>query len=300
MWKSPINANGKLFRRDQCENEPGSRVSLFDRGFLYGDSLYEVWRTYGGKVYGLEDHLDRLEKSAKLMRMQITQPRDIYRKEILRTLEEFKKVFPDEEAYIRLVVTRGEGKIGFGLNCIESPSQYFIITQPLQEPTPVQLRRGLYLRIVSRLRNDVRALNPAMKTGNYLNSLLAYLEAMPSFDDALMCNAEGHLTEGTTFNIGYIRRGILATPPLDVGILEGITRKKIITLARDLGIQVREVRFPAERLYEANEVFALSTLKEIFPITRINDQVIGDGKPGPITTRLRDAFQKAARKEVEL
>ena len=124
------------------------------------------------------------------------------------------------------------------------------------------------------MRNDPRALDPAMKSGNYLNSLLAYLEAAEAgFDDALLCNAEGNLTEGTTFNIFYVRRGIVATPPLDIGILDGITRRHVIELAAKLGIPVREVRFPHERLYEADEVFMTSSIKEVFRVARVDSKI---------------------------
>jgi branched-chain amino acid aminotransferase len=129
-----------------------------------------------------------------------------------------------------------------------------------------------------------------------LNSLLAFLEAADEnagYDDALLCNAEGHLTEGTTFNIFYVGRGIVCTPPLDIGILDGITRRKTIEVARDLGFEVREVRFPKERLYEADEVFMTSTIKEVFPVTRVDRKVIADGKPGPITVQLAEAFRRS-------
>jgi branched-chain amino acid aminotransferase len=191
------------------------------------------------------------------------------------------------------------GRIGFGLNCIETPTQFVVIVQPLDEPSEAQVRKGYKLQVSTRLRNDPRALDPAMKSGNYLNSLLSYLDAAAlDFDDALLCNQDGHLTEGTTFNVGYIRRGILATPPLDIGILDGITRRTLLGLAEDLGIPVREVRFPRERLYEADEVFLCSTIKEIFPVTQVDEKRIGRGKPGELTLKLRKAFRESALKRI--
>lgn len=298
MRSAIINLNGELIQPADVAKK--ARVSIFDRSYMYGDSLYEVARTYGGKLFRLRDHLERLESSAKLCRMVLGQPLSQYETECERTLQAFYAQGGSGEAYCRIIVSRGEGRIGFGLNCLTTPTLYTVIVQPLDEPTSEQLRKGYSMKISTRLRNDRRALDPAMKSGNYLNSLLAYLEAAAEdHDDALLCDHEGFLTEGTTFNLFYVRRGIVATPPLDVGILDGITRRILIQAARELGIEVREVRFPRERLYEADEVFLSSTIKEAFPITRVDGNVIGDGKPGPITMKLRKAFgQVVAREKV--
>jgi branched-chain amino acid aminotransferase len=202
------------------------------------------------------------------------------------------------EAYVRLIVSRGIGKIGFGKNCVLSPTQYVLIVQPLEPPTDAQFQAGLKMQISKRLRNDPRALDPAMKSGNYLNSLLAFLSgAEDGFDDALMCNSDGFLTEGTTFNLFYVKRGVLVTPPLEIGILDGITRRKVLQIAARLGIDARETRFPRERLYEADEVFLTSTIKEVFPITQVDDRKIGKG-PGPLTRRLREEFGKLVAQEM--
>ena len=148
-----------------------------------------------------------------------------------------------------------------------------------------------------------------MKSGNYLNSLLAYLESVeehrsgneewPQYskvpgtaDDALMCNFDAHITEGTTFNIFYVKNGIVVTPPLDIGILDGITRAEIIKICQKLEIECREVRFPKERLYEADEVFISSSIKEVFPVSRVDDHTIHGGRPGPVTKKLAEAFKK--------
>jgi branched-chain amino acid aminotransferase len=208
-----------------------------------------------------------------------------------------------EEAYCRIVVSRGVGKIGFGLSCLLTPTQYTIIVQPLSNFMggigPEKFEKGANLKIAERLRNDPRALDPAMKSGNYLNSLLAYLEVTAEdYDDALLVNHEGFLTEGTTFNFFYVRNGRLATPPLEIGILDGITRRFVIEIAREAGIPVREVRFPRERLYEADEAFISSSIKEVFPITRVDGRKIGSGKAGPITRKLAEAFKARVRREL--
>jgi branched-chain amino acid aminotransferase len=292
MRNAVVNVNGRIMKPGEAQ------VDVFDRGYLYGDSLYEVARTYDdGRVYlHLDAHLARLENSARLARMVLAQPLEQYRDEMYKTLDAFHRLPGQEktEAYGRIIVSRGNGRIGFSHSCLESSTLFTVIVQPLEPPGPEQYARGARLGIVERLRNDRRALDPAMKSGNYLNSLLAYLEAEAGdFDDALMANADGHLTEGTTFNFFYARGGILATPPLDIGILDGITRRCVIELAREAGLVVREVRFPRERLYEADEAFITSTIKEVYPITSVDGRAIGDGKPGPLTRRLGELFRKA-------
>ena len=296
MQKALVNVNGEICEPSQA------KAAVFDRGFLYGDSLYEVVRTYGGRPAFVKEHLERLERSAELCHMKLSQPLELYAREMGKTIDAFRKLSGEgsSEVYCRLIVTRGVGRIGFGLPCVETPSQYFVIAQRLDPPTAEQFAQGFHYQIApGRLRNHPRALDPAMKSGNYLNSLLAYLEAAAEphgFDDALLCNADGHLTEGTTFNLFYARRGIVATPPLDIGILDGITRRETIKLAEGLGIEVREIRFPKDRLYEADEVFMTSTIKEVFPVTRLDGRKIAGGKPGPITRKLAKAFTERALK----
>ncbi|MBC7690757.1 MAG: aminotransferase class IV family protein [Methylotenera sp.] len=285
-----VNVNGDIHSADKAT------VSVFDRGYLYGDSLYEVARSYDGIFLHLDDHLYRMEKSAELCHMVLGQPTELYHSEIYRTFAEFRKLpgHAKTEAYCRILVTRGVGKIGFGLNCILTPTQYVIIVQPVEPPSEEQFNHGMNLQISKRLRNDARALDPAMKSGNYLNSLLAYLEAnAQDCDDAVMCNSDGHITEGTTFNIFYIRNNILATPPLDIGILDGITRRQVIRIAGEMGLPVREVRFPRERMDEADEVFMTGSVKEVFPITRIDGKPVGSGKPGKLTREIAKRYRQS-------
>ena len=302
MQNAIVNLNGELLAAEDA------LVSVYDRGFLYGDSLYEVMRTYQGIFFGIEEHLNRLENSAKLARMTLSQSSAELKKEILKTAVEFKRRNdirgpPAVDLYCRLIVTRGVGVIGFGLNCIKTPSQFALLVQPVDAPSEASFNQGLHLGIAERLRNDRRALDPAMKSGNYLNSLLAYLEIttpsggrekgpMPPVQDALLCNSEGHITEGTTFNIFYVKVKILVTPPLDIGILAGITRDFVLDDARQAGLEVRETRFPPERLMEADEIFITSSIREVFPVTRINEKLVGGGVPGPITVLLRNLFRK--------
>ncbi len=299
MQNAIINTDGQISPAQKA------KVSVWDRSYLYGDSLYEVARTYQGSLFKLNEHLERLIRSAELCKMDVPAFKErlpSLKEQMLRTLEAYKASIPPSgtpsEAYLRVIVSRGRGRIGFGNECIEAPFSYCIIAQKLEEPSLAQIQEGLKLFIADRIRNHPRALDPAMKSGNYLNSVLAFLEAREAgFDDALMLNHQGHLTEGTTFNIFYIRRGIVVTPPLDIGILDGITRRITLELCRHLGLETREVRFPEERLLESDEAFITSTIKEVLPITQVGSTRIGAGTPGPFTLRLRKEFRRFALHE---
>lgn len=289
MQNAVVNVNGQIMSPQQA------KVSVFDRSYLYGDSLYEVVRTRNGVIVHMNEHLHRLEESAKLCRMVLGQTPEKFAAEIHRTFAAFRALpgMATQDAYCRLVVSRGEGKIGFGLKQLTTSTLFSIIVQPLELPTPQQLQTGVKLKIVDRLRNHPQALDPAMKSGNYLNSLLAYLEGTPEgFDDALMLNQDGHVTEGTVFNVGYFKRGIFVTPPLDIGILDGITRRELLIVCKNMGIETREIRFPRERLYEADEVCWISTTKEVFPVVQVDQYKIASGKPGKLTLQVRAAYQK--------
>ena len=292
-----INLNGEIL------DPADAKVSVFDRSFLYGDSLYEVVRTYRGKPFRLKEHLVRMEKSAKLCQMRFSQTSAEYEREILRSIEAYRAQpgKQDEDVYARIVVSRGSGKIGFGLGNLETPTLYAIIIEPISMFPNKPFEKGTQLQISERIRNHPKALDPAMKSGNYLNSFLAYLTAAEAgYDDALMVDQQGFMTEGTTFNLFYVNRGIVATAPLDVGILDGVTRRAILNLCIEQGLPCREVRFPKEYLYEADEVFVSSSLKEVLPVLALDGKKIGNGKAGPVTRKLRDAFDDLVRRELSL
>jgi branched-chain amino acid aminotransferase len=292
-----INLNGEFL------DPADAKVSVFDRSFLYGDSLYEVVRTYQGKPFRLKEHLVRMEKSAKLCQMRFSQNSAEYEREMLRSIEAYRAQpgKQDEDVYVRIVVSRGSGKIGFGLGNLETPTLYAIIVEPISMFPNKPFEKGTKLQISERIRNHPKALDPAMKSGNYLNSLLAYLSAAEAgYDDALMVDQQGFMTEGTTFNLFYVNRGIVATAPLDVGILDGVTRRAILNLCIEQGLPCREVRFPKEYLYEADEVFVSSSLKEVLPVLDLDGKKIGNGKAGPVTRKLRNAFDDLVRRELSL
>jgi len=292
-----INLNGRIIPLDEAN------VSVFDRSFLYGDSLYEVVRTYSGKPFRLREHLERMEVSATLCSFTFSQSIDEYHREILRSIDAYRSQpgRESEDVYVRIVVSRGSGKIGFGLKNLETPTLYVIIVEPISLFPNKPFEQGTRLQISDRIRNSPKALDPAMKSGNYLNSLLAYLSASEAgFDDALMVDHQGFLTEGTTYNLFYVNRGIVATSPLDVGILDGITRRAVINLCVELGIPCREVRYTPEYLLNADEVFVTSSLKEVLPVLEIGKKKINGGKAGPISKRLAQAFTELVNRELQL
>ena len=291
MTRGLVNINGEIL------DAQNAKISVFDRGFLYGDSLYEVFRTYQGKPFLMDEHLNRLTTSARLCLMQLHKTKKQIETEVVKTLSAFKSKFT-EDAYCRVIVTRGQGKIGFGLDCIDSHTGIVIIAQPVREYSEQEVRKGMTVHIPRRFRNHPNALDPAMKSGNYLNNLLAYLEANErDFDDAVLINHNGYVTEGTTFNLFYIKKRTLVTPPLSAGILDGITRRKVIEMAKSEGYDVRETDFPKERLYEADEVFATSSLREVFPVTQVDDF---KKKNSQTTSLLRQAFKKWIQKNLAL
>jgi branched-chain amino acid aminotransferase len=300
MENAIVNVQGTFLNRPD-----EGIIPVFDRSYLYGDSLYEVARTYSGQLFQMKGHLERLEQSARLCKMTLSQTTAFIEAECIRSVEKFyqKKENRHFEAYCRVIISRGHGKIGFGLENLQSPTQFTIIVQPLNAPTKSQWEKGFHYALVDRPRNHPRALAPAMKSGNYLNNLLGHLEARESgAEDALFCDLEGFLTEGSTFNLFYIRNGIVVTSPLEVGILDGITRKITLRAAEKIGLETRITRYPPGRLFEADEVFMTSTIKEVFPVTQIDGKKLGSGKtrglPGPWTRKLLAAFQAEVCKEL--
>lgn len=291
-------------------------VSVFDRSFLYGDSLYEVARTQGRGILMLKEHLARLRESARLCLFSPETLPDLHflESECIKAYRQWllawDKKFPGQmaQAYFRIIYSRGTTQIGFSrTQVIDGPKVFFIILPlpPLKSEAQM-IVQGLKLKTVSRLRNSPQALDPAMKSGNYLNSLLAFLEATQEknkfeenkFEDALLCNAHGHITEGTTFNIFYIKRGIVVTSPLEIGILDGITRSLTLECAKNLGLPVRVTRFGPDRLHEADEVFITSTTKDVYPVTQL-DHIKYHLKPDCLTLKLRKAVIETYEKNTE-
>jgi branched-chain amino acid aminotransferase len=270
-------------------------VPVLDRGFLYGDSVYEVVRTYRGRPFELQRHLERMDRTAQRIALMLP-ARERIVKELQRTLD----AAGNPESYARIIVTRGVGKFGLGLHNAEGLSRLIILVRPLEVPAPELYERGLSMAVVKTRRNPPQALDPALKTGNYLNNILALREAHDAgCDDAIMLDLQGRVTEATTSNIFFVQRAVVITPPLSLGMLEGVTRHLAIEVARGEGMLVREEPHGPEALAAADEVFLTSTIREVMPVTRLSflesgeqKRVVGDGKPGPLSRRLLDAFRR--------
>jgi len=278
-----VNINGKILPEEKAV------VSVFDRGFLFGDSVFEVLRTYNGKLFAFDLHIDRLESSARQISFKLPFSREAAYREMSRTV----KKSGNRESYIRIVVTRGSGKIGLDTSNAISP-QTIIIVQDFEPPPDDIKKRAIEAALVDVRRNPANTLSPNIKSGNYLNSVLAHIEAKASgAKEAVMLNQRGNIAEGSVFNIFLVKNGKIITPPMSAGILDGITRRILIRHALENGTRILEANFNATKLFAADEVFFTSTLREIQPVIAISDKTIGDGKPGPVTSRMMDIFRAA-------
>lgn len=285
------NTNGRL----HPANEPS--IAPLNRGFLYGDAIYEVWRTYEGAVFAWEEHWTRLQESAAALFMEIPWSPAEIRQQIARTAKAYRTVTGDRgELYVRLQISRGGGAIGLDMGLADQPD-FVILVQACPVTSPAVASRGLKLAVASALRrNPIASLNPAWKTGNYLNNLLCLREARArGADDVLMLNLSGEVTEAATSNIAFIRDGELLTPPLEAGILAGITRALVLgRVAPTAGVPVREVPLRPADFVGCEECFLLSTTKGISPVGKIDELGFKLGA-GTVTERLQAAFAAHVR-----
>jgi len=282
---SKVWLNGKLVDREDA------KISVFDHGLLYGDGVFEGIRSYGGKVFRLKEHVRRLFDSAKGIRLAIPLAADELAKAVADTLQANGL----KDAYIRVVVTRGVGTLGLDPNRCQSPT-VFIITDRIELYPPELYENGLEIITAATMRNHPNAVNPRLKSLNYLNNILAKIEAIDAGTlEAVMLNHQGFVAECTGDNLFIVRDGVLFTPPIAAGILEGITRDEIIAIAEDFGIKVREENLTRHDLYVADECFLTGTAAEVVPVVRIDKRTIGDGHPGPVTKRLLEEFHRRTR-----
>lgn len=260
-------------------------VPALDRGFLYGDGVYEVVRTAGRHVVDLGPHLDRLAASAERIRLALP-PRDA----IVGALEATLAAAGAGEAYARIIVTRGDGEFGLDPGLATAP-RLVVIVRPLVRPRAALYEGGAAIRIVSVERTSPRALDPAIKSGNYLNNILALDEARRAgADEAILCDAAGRVAEGASSNVWCVRGGRLETPPLEIGLLPGITRWRVLRLAAEAALPAAEVELRPDDLRAADEVFLTSSIRGVLPVARVDDVTLG---VGPVTRRvmaLWDAF----------
>jgi branched-chain amino acid aminotransferase len=281
----------KVYIDGKLHDKEDAKISVYDHGLLYGDGVFEGIRSYGGKVFRLQQHLDRLWNSAKAIWLEIPMTREAMAKAIVDTLAANEIA----DGYIRLVVTRGAGTLGLDPNRTSHP-QVIVITDYIALYPEELYRNGLEIITVSTMRNHSAALSPRIKSLNYLNNILAKIEGLQAgCIEALMLNTKGEVAECTGDNIFLVREGRLLTPPNDAGILEGITREAVIELARESGREVREIPLTKHDIYIADECFLTGTAAEVVPVVKVDSRKIGDGTPGPVTADLMERFHRLAR-----
>ena len=277
--------NGDLVPREQAT------VSVYDHGLLYGDGVFEGIRVYGGRVFLLKEHVERLYESATAIRMEIPVSRETMIADVQRTVEANGL----DDGYVRLVVTRGAGTLGLDIRRTSHP-QVIIIADNITLYPAELYENGMELITASTIRNHPAALSPRVKSLNYLNNILAKIEGTDAGTvEALMLNHKGDVAECTGDNIFIVKGGLIRTPPPDAGILQGITRDTVIGLARDAGMTVSEVGLTRHDIFVADECFLTGTAAEVIAVVSLDGRRIGDGRPGPVTRDLRARFQKLTR-----
>jgi branched-chain amino acid aminotransferase len=285
LMSRQVYISGKLVPAEQAT------VSVFDHGLLYGDGVFEGLRSYGGNVFRLDEHVERLYDSARAIRLEIP----LAREEMAAAINHTVAVNGIKDGYIRAVVTRGAGTLGLDPNRCSNP-QVIIIADSISLYPREFYDNGLSLVTSSVIRNHPAALSPRIKSLNYLNNILAKIEGLNAgCVEALMLNHKGEVAECTGDNIFLVKHGRLTTPPLDAGILEGVTRNAVLEIARKAGIDVAEAALTKHDVYVADECFLTGTAAEIIPVVKVDDRSIGTGKPGPVTRELTERFHKLVR-----
>lgn len=275
----------------QLVDKSEAKVSVYDHGLLYGDGVFEGIRVYVGKVFLLEEHVDRLYESARAIRLEIPMSPAAMAQAVRETVAANKLT----DGYVRLVVTRGAGTLGLDPRKTADP-QVIIIADTIALYPPEMYADGLRLITASTIRNHPQALSARIKSLNYLNNILAKIEGSDAgCVEAVMMNHLGHVAECTGDNIFLVKNRVLSTPSTDSGILEGITRNCVIQLARQAGYEVRETTLVRHDIYVADECFLTGTAAEVIPATSLDGRLIGTGKPGPVTLDLLERFRKLTR-----
>jgi branched-chain amino acid aminotransferase len=276
-----IYINGKYFGRDDA------KVSVYDHGFLYGDGVFEGIRTYNGKAFKLKEHVKRLYESARAICLEIP----MSEQEMCQAVDATVEKSGIKEGYLRLIVTRGAGSLGLDPNKAHNP-QIIIVSDTITLYPKEMYENGLKIVTASTMRNHPAALNPRIKSLNYLNNILAKIEGgLAGCVEALMLNHKGEVAECTGDNIFVVKDGRIFTPSADAGILDGITRHTVMELARSANYEVLEVTLTRHDVYTADEVFLTGTAAELIPVVEVDARSIGSGKPGPVFIDLRKRFQ---------
>jgi len=280
-----VYVNGRL------SDDSGAVVSVFDHGFLYGEGVYETLRTYGRRLFLFDRHARRLRRSASMIDLELP----FTDEHLLQAIDEtMQRAALADEAYVRVLVTRGVGELTYDPKATPAPT-LVVIVKPQVDPPAEAYRDGVHVVIVDIIRNHPGSVNPMIKSNNLMNNALAMQAALRrGAFEGVMRNYRGELTECTTANLFVVRDGVVLTPPLEAGLLPGITREFIFEIGDINGIDVREGVLRDDDLYGADEAFLTSTTREAVPITVVDDRTIGSGTPGPVTMRLLEAFRRTA------
>ena len=280
-----VYIDGKLLPKEEA------KISVFDHGLLYGDGVFEGIRVYGKKVFLMQEHIDRLYESALAIRLEIP----LSKEEMIKAVNETVAANGIEDGYVRLVITRGAGSLGLDIRRTSNP-QVIIIADNISLYDPQLYIDGLKIITAATIRNHPAALSSRVKSLNYLNNILAKIEGTDAgCIEALMLNHKEEVAECTGDNIFIIKNGVLKTPPVDAGILEGITRNAVIKLAEESGIKVEQSPFTRHDIFVADECFLTGSAAEVIPVVALDGREIGTGKPGPITKDLNEKFKQLTR-----
>ncbi len=280
MSTPKVYINGKYY------DKADAKISVYDHGLLYGDGVFEGIRVYAGKVFKLKEHVERIFESARAIKLEIP----LTHEQFCKAIEETVAINQKKDGYIRPLVTRGGGYLGLDPRKCSDPQVIIIVDDIALYPKELY-DTGMAIATVPTIRNHPAALNPRIKSLNYLNNIMAKIEGqMSGCPESLMLNHKGEIAECSGDNIFLVKAGVLRTPPIDAGILEGITRNTVIDLAKEAKIPVEEISLTRHDVFVADECFLTGTAAEIIPVTKCDDRIIGNGKPGPITLKLREAY----------
>jgi branched-chain amino acid aminotransferase len=287
-----VNVNGKI------SDGASAAISVFDHGFLYGEGVYETIRTYHGEPFLFDRHIQRLRASAAMIQLDVPFSDREFLKRSLDTMHAagLGKTADGNaaEAYIRILHTRGIGDLTYDPAATPDPS-LVVIVKPLPVPSDEQFRRGVKVCMVDIIRNHPRSVNPLIKSNNLLNNALCMQEALRKGGvEGVFRNYRGELSECSQSNLFIVNDGVVRTPPLDAGLLAGITRGFVFEIGTALGVRVEEAPLTDDDLFGADEAFFTSTTKELMPIVQVDERTIGSGRPGPVTARLLEEYRRRA------
>lgn len=286
----------KIWLQNRIVSEAQAKVPIWDRGFLYGDGIYETVRVYDGRIFRAGQHWRRLDHSLEGIRLKIPWSHAYLTKACRAVIRANKW----KDCLVRVTVSRGVGEIGYDPTTCGRPT-LVVLPSHIRGDLMELWKKGVRVALVKIRRNPLKSLSPAVKHTNCLNGILAKMEAMDrkAFEGVFL-NIDGDLAEGTISNVFIVKGGRAKTPSLDCGILDGVTRSAILEAARDAGIRVEQAHIKPEEVYSADEMFLTSTTMEAMPVVRVNDRRIGDGKPGPVTRRLHRSFRALLERELGL